>query len=133
MQHIVINFNINLIFLTKYLHDTHITWELHSARYNPSTRTGAHARAQYLPQYTLYYSCVAIKSNTLAILKISVSLVLDNSANFAMITCSSETFVSKQKKYIVQYTIAALRKSMFDFNDVNFLAICSAFRTSLRM
>lgn len=115
---------INLIFFTKYLHDTYITWShvfTRDAWYNTSTRT-------------ISYSCVAIESNILAILKISASVVFDNSANFATITRSSEAFVSKHKKKVAQYTIAALRKSIFDFNDISFLAFlatCFAFRTPL--
>lgn len=101
------------------------------------TLPSAPVRAQYLQRnirIILRYSCVAIKSNILAMLKISVSVVSDNSANFATIIRSSEAFVSKHKKYVAQYTIAALRRSTFDFNDISclaFLVICSAFKTPL--
>jgi len=96
------------------------------------TDARTHARAHMSKMFSIiHYSCVTTENNILAILQISVLVVFDNSANFVTITCSSEAFVSKHKKDVVQYTIAALKKSTFDFNVISFLTTCSAFKTFL--
>lgn len=71
-----------------------------------------------------YDSCIAMTSNILAIFQISMSLVSDNSANFAAM--NFDMSVSKDKKNVVQTTIAALKKNTFDFSNINFFLTSSA-------